>query len=97
MQTKLVDRLPVGEQWRYELKLGGYRAIAIKVARDVKLISRNEKDLSGDYPELVEAFEDLRIPPRETIQARCPPASAKGRGAIDRHFPPVRFRRRKDV
>jgi hypothetical protein len=33
MQAKLVDRLPVGDQWRYELKLDGYPAIAIKRKR----------------------------------------------------------------
>jgi ATP-dependent DNA ligase len=43
MQAKLVDRLPVGEQWRYELKLDGYRAIAIKMTSGVNLISRNER------------------------------------------------------
>jgi hypothetical protein len=34
------------------LKLDGYRVIAIKLASGVQLISRNEKDLSGDYPEM---------------------------------------------
>jgi bifunctional non-homologous end joining protein LigD len=53
MQAKPVDQLPVGEQWRYELKLDGYRALAIKTAAGVKLISRNENDLSAVYPEIV--------------------------------------------
>jgi bifunctional non-homologous end joining protein LigD len=61
MQAKLVDRLPVGEQWRYELKLDGYRAIAIKTNSGVTLISRSENDLSSDYPELIKAFEDLSV------------------------------------
>jgi bifunctional non-homologous end joining protein LigD len=65
MQAKLVDRLPVGEQWRYELKLDGYRVIAIKLASGVKLISRHENDLSGDYPELVQALG--LIPIREGV------------------------------
>jgi ATP-dependent DNA ligase len=61
MQAKLVDHLPVGEQWRYELKLDGYRAIAIKMASSVQLISRNEKDLSDDYPELVQTLSLIPI------------------------------------
>jgi bifunctional non-homologous end joining protein LigD len=61
MQAKLVDHLPVGEQCRYELKLDGYRVIAIKLASGVKLISRHEKDLSGDYPELVQALSLIPI------------------------------------
>jgi restriction system protein len=44
LQAKLVDRLPAGDHWRYELKLDGYRALAIKTGSVVKLISRNEKD-----------------------------------------------------
>jgi bifunctional non-homologous end joining protein LigD len=61
MQAKLVDRLPAGDQWRYELKLDGYRAIAIKTGSGARLISRNEKDLSGDYPELVDAVRQLPL------------------------------------
>ncbi|MFO1499495.1 MAG: non-homologous end-joining DNA ligase [Verrucomicrobiota bacterium] len=59
MQAKLVDRLPAGPGWSYELKLDGYRALAIKVGGAVRLISRNEKDLSRDYPEIVEAVAQL--------------------------------------
>ena len=61
MQAKLVDRLPTGDQWRYELKLDGYRALAIKTTAGVRLISRNERDLSGAYPELVEAVRQLPV------------------------------------
>jgi ATP-dependent DNA ligase len=38
---------------RYELKLDGYRAEAIKPECRVRLISRNRKDLSAAYPEIV--------------------------------------------
>lgn len=61
MQCKLVDRLPAGDQWAYELKLDGYRALAIKNASGVKLISRNKKDLTGDYPEIAEGVRLLTM------------------------------------
>ena len=61
MQCKLVGRLPVGEQWAYELKLDGYRALAIKDAAGVKLMSRNKKDFTGDYPEIVEGVRHLSM------------------------------------
>jgi bifunctional non-homologous end joining protein LigD len=61
MQAKLVDQLPVGQQWRYELKLDGYRALAIKTTAGVNLISRNENDLSSDYPEIVESVRLLPL------------------------------------
>ena len=35
MQCKLVRSLPVGEQWRYELKLNGCRALAVKTGTSV--------------------------------------------------------------
>jgi ATP-dependent DNA ligase len=55
MQAKLVDCLPEGDQWRYELKLDGFRALAIKTAAGVQLISRNRKSLSEQFPQLLEA------------------------------------------
>ena len=36
------ERLPDGPGWIYELKLDGYRALAIKTGRKVELRSRNE-------------------------------------------------------
>ena len=40
------DKLPVGEQWIYELKLDGYRAIAFRAGRELHLRSRNDNDFS---------------------------------------------------
>lgn len=50
MQAKLVRALPEGENWIYEVKWDGYRVEAIKHGDTVKLISRNAKNLTGDYP-----------------------------------------------
>lgn len=61
MQCKLVQRLPEGPSWLYELKFDGYRAFAIKDGKKVDLISRNNKSLNKKYPELVDAIEELPI------------------------------------
>lgn len=45
--------------WIYERKLDGERALAFRKGDTVRLLSRNRKDLSSSYPELVEALEDL--------------------------------------
>jgi len=57
-------RLQEGPNWLYELKLDGYRAVAVKSAGQVRLWSRNENDLSHRYPSIVTALAAL---PDETV------------------------------
>jgi bifunctional non-homologous end joining protein LigD len=40
MQALPVEKLPEGD-WLYEVKLDGYRSLAFKDGKDVRLISRN--------------------------------------------------------
>jgi DNA ligase D-like protein (predicted ligase) len=58
------ERLPEGPNWLYELKLDGYRALAIKNGGRVQLRSRNDKDFNARYPTLVEALGTM---PDETV------------------------------
>ena len=58
------DRLPEGPDWLYELKLDGYRALAIKSGGKVRLRSRNDKGFNARYPRLVEALGSM---PEETV------------------------------
>jgi bifunctional non-homologous end joining protein LigD len=53
--TKLLD----GPGWVYEIKLDGYRAIAVKADRVVSLFSRRHKSFNDQYPYLVEALGEL--------------------------------------
>jgi bifunctional non-homologous end joining protein LigD len=50
MTAAIVQKLPEGENWIYELKLDGYRALIIKDGDRVQIRSRNEKDLTAAYP-----------------------------------------------
>lgn len=45
MQALLVEKLPEGD-WLYEVKLDGYRALAFKDGKEVRLISRNNKQFN---------------------------------------------------
>src|SRR3954462_6775881 len=58
------DSLPSGEQWVYELKLDGYRAIAFKRDDGVYLRSRNDNDFNNRYPAVVKALARL---PENTV------------------------------
>ena len=58
------ETLPEGPDWTYELKLDGYRALAIKTGGKVQLRSRNDNDFSARYPSIVKALAAL---PDETV------------------------------
>ena len=55
MAALLVNRLPEGQEWLYEVKLDGYRGLLIKDGPRVVVRSRKNKDLTSMYPEVVEA------------------------------------------
>jgi bifunctional non-homologous end joining protein LigD len=59
MTATVVTRLPEGKEWLYELKLDGYRALIVKDGERVRLISRNEKDLTTAYPSVAAAAKRL--------------------------------------
>src|SRR5438067_12770490 len=61
MKCKLVSEIPKSGDWVYELKIDGFRALAIKQGRKVSLISRNKKDLSARYPEILASLKSLPL------------------------------------
>jgi bifunctional non-homologous end joining protein LigD len=57
MKAKLHDRPFSDPAWVFERKLDGIRAIVERVGGTVTLTSRTDRDMTGAYPELVEALE----------------------------------------
>jgi bifunctional non-homologous end joining protein LigD len=55
MAAQVVTKLPEGDDWIYELKFDGYRALIIKDEQQVELRSRKNKDLTGMYPGIAAA------------------------------------------
>jgi bifunctional non-homologous end joining protein LigD len=60
MMAKLTDKLPEGEQWSYEVKWDGYRALLLKSGDRVRLLSRKENDLTATYPTIEIAGRKLK-------------------------------------
>ena len=60
MQCQPVTVLPGAEGWTYEIKLDGYRCIAVKRGRDITLFSRHEKVLNTRFPAVVDALASLK-------------------------------------
>lgn len=52
MLATLVDKPFDSEEWLFEVKWDGYRAIAFLESGSVRLVSRNQNDLTAAYPEL---------------------------------------------
>jgi bifunctional non-homologous end joining protein LigD len=59
MDCAPVPKLIDGPGWVFEIKLDGYRAVAVKSDRGVNLFSRRHKSFNHQYPYLVEALNDL--------------------------------------
>jgi bifunctional non-homologous end joining protein LigD len=62
MKAKLIEQPPATGDWIYELKFDGIRLIVVKKDERVSLLSRNENELTGRFPEIVEAIRALPAP-----------------------------------
>jgi bifunctional non-homologous end joining protein LigD len=58
------EKLAEGDEWLYEVKLDGFRAVAFKSREKVFIRSRNDKDFNSKFPSIVKALAAL---PDETV------------------------------
>ncbi len=61
MKATMGQRLPKGQQWLYEIKFDGVRALAIKDGNRVELFSRAQNSLTQKYLSIAKAVEALPV------------------------------------
>jgi DNA ligase D-like protein (predicted ligase) len=60
MYARLVNELPDGKEWLYEVKLDGYRCLAGKGTHRVTLWSRRENLFTKQFPRIAQVCEKLK-------------------------------------
>src|SRR5580693_7932673 len=61
MKAKLVDSMASGGDWIFEIKFDGYRALALRGGSETRILSRNQKDLGGKFPEVKDSVAALDV------------------------------------
>ena len=60
MEAKRVARIPTGDQWQFEPKWDGFRAIIFRSGEDVAIQSKAGQPLSRYFPEVIEAVRKVK-------------------------------------
>jgi hypothetical protein len=61
MKSRLVGSMPSGDDWIYEIKFDGHRALALRGGSETRLLSRNQKDLGGKFTEVKDSIAALDV------------------------------------
>ena len=59
MECLAVPTLPDGPEWLYQVKLDGYRAMAVKSSGKLNLFSRRRNSFNRQYSQVLGALSDL--------------------------------------
>ena len=77
MYAQLVQQLPEGNDWLYEVKFDGYRCLAGRDTAGVTLWSRRGNDFTAQFPNIAKACEQLL--PRTLIDGEIVAIDGNGR------------------
>lgn len=77
--TKLVNAVPEGGNWLYELKYDGYRILAYIEGNDARLITRNGNDYSKRFPDVAYSLIDFAAGRAMVLDGEMAVTDASGR------------------
>jgi DNA ligase D-like protein (predicted ligase) len=77
MYARLVNELPEGQDWLYEVKFDGYRCLAGRDGKGVTLWSRRGNVFTTQFPHIAQACEHL--PPNTLLDGEIVALDANGR------------------
>jgi ATP-dependent DNA ligase len=60
MEARLVEEIPVGDEWQYEPKWDGFRCLAFRKGENLELQSKSGQSLTRYFPEVAEQLLRLR-------------------------------------
>ena len=57
----LVERAPAGDEWLHEIKFDGYRMLSRVAKGECRIVSRNGKDWTANFPTIADALRRLPV------------------------------------
>jgi bifunctional non-homologous end joining protein LigD len=79
MLATLDTRIPTGDAWTHEVKFDGFRALAYVRGGTCTLVSRNDNDLTGRFPEIAKAIVKAVKTPNAVIDGEICRIDPSGR------------------
>jgi bifunctional non-homologous end joining protein LigD len=82
MLATLDTHIPHGSDWAHEVKFDGFRALAYVRGGECKLVSRNENDLTGRFPEVAKAIVKAVKSPNAVVDGEICRLNAEGQSSF---------------
>jgi len=82
MLATLDTRVPHGDEWVHEVKFDGYRAIAYVRGGECRLVSRNDNDLTGRFPDVAKAIVKAVKSPHAVVDGEVTRVDPSGKSSF---------------